>query len=302
VNNQIEIRPEGAIVCWRTASGNRAVIKEALDKLGFGKLLPSRETPLAAGKRAMARWARLNNWRGDSRTEVLVRGSKGGVSIVAERKADTEDVAAKSINDYGTVSKLALGKKGLLTSYAEALCFDGGTLGGGKLGAWTAVPGELQQIYDDERNTVSAHALGWTIKEVLVRLNAVRVRPEGGVVWVPESEVPKVEALRDAIVKAAPGAAVYVIRTVMDTAALACIGDALKSEVEQIDSEINRYLDEERDPPPRYTEKVKAAQEKVDAYEKALKAQFGVVTGLAEKTEEKLTQSSFMDTVANALA
>lgn len=303
--NVIKVEATGAIVLWRTSSAEREKVHTALKALGNGaeRFCPERDTPLRAMKRAIARWADRQVVFRD-RDDVLVRSADKAVNLVRETKG------ADSKNDYTVLAKVMLPtSRGDIDPSLFAEIGDDGDLG-----AWTEPPADLVQIYREERASICASALGQIVKFVLRDIiECARVRPEGGVFWCPEDRLPALRAFGAAIEDSSDDARIYIVETAKNDSTIRMIGDALASEVKQLNSEVNDYLDADddaditddddgrRNAPPRYTRKVESARAKLERYERELGAQFDRVKDMVEEVNTNLDRVSLVDDCTDLL-
>lgn len=250
----------GAIVFWRAATTDREVMREAMRQAGrdeavIVRRVPAEDTHLRALKRAVQR-------RWSSQGDYLIRQSETTITVVQEDVGATE-------NDYKTVRSYPVPE---------------GSLAEG----WQVAPDpEIEQEFVRQKAILDAQTAGECIASVLgsSTVEAVRVRPSGGVLWAPESGlesflrfVGHLEDNSDCVI--------HILRTAKDGRALRAIREAMRDEVDGLGAEISGWL---RDPanqgrkfPKRFSNATERLRQKTALYEEELGAAFADLKSLDE--------------------
>lgn len=219
----VKINAQGAVVYWKTADTDRRDLQHALTCHGLEQYLPAQRTPATVLHGALKLLA--GRHKTDKVDYAVIR---------------TEDPA---INGY-EVHDAFLGVQNVVTFAGRYKIDETGVVTcESPYTRDAAFPlEEVQSAVSSQANIVPGASIGRILVNYVKAQHAVTLRPEGAIYWVPEESVPAIEKIAQALTNANDKVKVYLLRTVLDDAAIEAVRDALVSEITQAAEEIRGDL------------------------------------------------------------
>lgn len=270
-----DVKANGAVVFWQTASCDRRAMVTAMEAIFSGpdaaRRVQPEDTNFRALKRAVTK--RFQGGRG-SHKELLIRASDLAVTVVRE------DIGAEE-NQYQT-----------LHSFPVPVADENG--------GWNVAPAdEIKAEFLAEKNCLDAMLVGKTITHLVERdLQGTRVRPAGGVYWVPESSLPILGKFAE-VIESQSDVRIHLLRTVTDPAMIRAIHTAMQDEARALQVEVDAWLtdDENKDKkfPRRFQNAADKLAQKTDEYNRELDTALAVTKTLEAKISRELTKTQFVE-------
>jgi hypothetical protein len=274
------LRVDGAVVFWTLGGWTaREAIEAGWSALPapwggtWGELTPPARTNEACLRDAMSiLWPKQ-----------LIRplAKRDGFAVLEETRrsdeVDTVTVAAAKVDDLGRVDLLRGHSYGVEASLREEYRRQSGLLKPGQVAA--------------------------ALVNVLARLSATRIRPTGGIYWLPQASLNTWQALAGVVERASVGGknAVYQITHAFDADSIRAVRDALLAEVESEADALLREVDSGELGEAGLRNRARAAerlQEKVHEYEAILGERLDDARQIAEKAEHGATAARILATAA----
>ena len=208
--NHHNLSPTGAVIYWSAGPTSRQLLEARLGQLGLEDFTPPQRTDAAVLKSVLLDYCDGSKSRNsDKVVQSHCQPKRNGFEVV--------DVARqKEANEYSHDFS-ALVQEGLVV-----------------ITRGVADQRVLQQAFTEHKALLTGGAVGQMLVEVLAHLGGAALRPSGGVYWIPEDAVASLQAIAAAVEESSEGLKgnkVYMLRTVMDEAAMRAIRAAIITEV-----------------------------------------------------------------------
>jgi hypothetical protein len=211
----VKTRVDGVVVYWSLATFfSRERLLSGWSPLGLGTDVPEQRAKVSCLKDA------LHDVFGSSRVLIRPHAGKNGFSVVKERRGEED-------NTYATV----LTAKVYENSSAPVFAGD------------VSKADEVNAAYHQHFGRIPSQQMGAALVRVLQRMGATRLRPTGGIYWLPGSRLSEWESAMAAVENAADGgtAVGYAITHQLDGDSVKAVRDAI---VHEVTSEAKRLTEE----------------------------------------------------------
>lgn len=270
------MRLDGSVLFWTLSKDSvRQSIIDGWNAVGpeWGKLAPKERTPEACLRDALD----------DRFPKALIRPleKKDGFAVLQEvRYRDDVQTACTHAVAFTTNGDIDI-RRGF-TSQLEL---------------------ELTEAYKRQRSILKPSQVASSLVAILAHLNAVVLRPTGGVYWLPDSSLGIWQQLADVVQVAGVGGrnAVYRITHTFDAESVRAVRDAVLAEADREAAEIIKEVDSgelgERALRAR-ADQADRLKEKVQEYERILNESLGTATEIAERAGHVATAAKIIATAA----
>lgn len=278
--NDTFMKANGAVVYWTPAEAtNLSVLNDALDRLALGEFKAQARTPFACLKDALA-----EHFRGrDFLIEALEQDGKNFGFEVVQVIRHEEENEYKKLHSFVMNAHLQMAMKP----------HDGGK-------ATEIVLGFNRQL-----GLIKAAQLTEVMVKIVEHLGGTRLRPRGGIYWLPDSQVSEWRGIGKEIQAAcAKGATtLYTLTVLKDEDAVRAVRDAITAEIEEqataIMDDVMKGTLGERALDTRKSQAIEL-RKKIAMYEDLLETGLGALTALADKAELAAAEAAL--TLASAAA
>jgi hypothetical protein len=270
------IRLDGSVVFWTLSKDSvRQTIIDGWTAVGagWGKMAPKERTPEACLRDALS----------DRFPKALIRPleKKDGFAVLQEVRY-RDDVQ---------------------TACTHAVAFDSN--GGIEIrrGYTMTLEMELHEAYTRQRAILKPSQVATSLVGILSHLNAVVLRPTGGIYWLPDASLSTWQELADVVQAAGVGGrnAIYRITHTFDAESVRAVRDAVLAEADREAAEIIKDVDSgelgERALKSR-AEQADRLKLKVQEYERILNESLGTATEIAERAGHVATAAKIIATAA----
>lgn len=272
-----ELKINGAVVFWQAASCSRdhmvAALAASLSKEVARSMVPPEDSNRRALKRAVAD---LYGAKQGMKAETLIRSSEEAITVVEEK-------VGASKNAYKTLHSFPI------------------PVGSVESGDWEVAPAdEIKKKFFEEKQAMSATVAGKVMKHYVEgALQATRVRPNGGVYWLPEDALASFTKFSNAVEKNTE-IRVHVLRTVADAKAIRAIRTALETEVADLDIDIRQWIDDPSNKdkafPRRFQNAADVLGEKMKSYAGELETSFSAAKVLETTVTTARNKAALVET------
>jgi hypothetical protein len=213
---ETSVNVSGATIFWSVSElSHGEMVRQGLEVLGLGAFAPEPRTPAAALRDAMEGVFTAPN--------QLVRPLKtrDGFVVVEEARGLDENayrhIAAAKIDNNARIT---------LTPYNPGLA------------------AELVGRFNEHMGLIRASQVSASLVGILDAMGGTRLRPQGSIYYLPEHKLDVWQAVAFVYEKAGKGRpnSIYVMRNLMDSAAIRAVRDAITAEVHGEAARLNREI------------------------------------------------------------